>query len=463
LTRLAVLFCGLLLAGGPCLAQSCHSAEYLCGGSPYLCGTTVPGVWLVKGNGSATSLFLAGNIIHSFCMDVDNRKIVFAVGGVPYASTCLPSTGPDHGLYRYDPGAMTYETIYGPDSMACFAPNKIHVDQNGDYVFSCWQRSGLTSRYCLLKADRAGTLTTVLSTASLGHPAFLDRSVERNIDTGHFLVSDGMSRTSPTTLNNPIHEVAADGTVTTWSTGGKYGWIGSHAMPQDHGSGAIEGPHDRYLFQVKPGTTSRTILATLRVGTALAVNFHNFKFDLQSAAAKRWVGTPSTPGGGFTSWIAHLDRSGSASSIHVSGLPAGKAVRDNDFAFYRGNHIASLKTGKNRWDLLLSCPRSPGRAYAIAASISGVRPAAPLPDGRRINLVPDAITTATLNNWLPGIWNPGPLILDANGEARGFLDLSSLPVPPGGIGMPVWIAMAVLDPGAPWGVKYLPDTIVIRI
>ena len=41
----------------------------------------------------------------------------------------------------------------------------------------------------------------------------------------------------------------------------------------------------------------------------------------------------------------------------------------------------------------------------------------------------------------------------------GKLDLSTLDQ----LGMPIWLAMAVLDPAAPCGIAYLPDTYVMRI
>jgi len=75
----------------------------------------------------------------------------------------------------------------------------------------------------------------------------------------------------------------------------------------------------------------------------------------------------------------------------------------------------------------------------------------------------DNLLVATVLNRLPGVWNSGPGVLNASGEARGMLDLSFLKVPPGGFGIPLWIAMVVLDHKAPGGIKYIPDTYVIRI
>ena len=43
------------------------------------------------------------------------------------------------------------------------------------------------------------------------------------------------------------------------------------------------------------------------------------------------------------------------------------------------------------------------------------------------------------------------------------LDWIMVPVPKTGFGLPFWIAVVVLDPKAPSGVAYAPDTYVIRI
>jgi hypothetical protein len=99
----------------------------------------------------------------------------------------------------------------------------------------------------------------------------------------------------------------------------------------------------------------------------------------------------------------------------------------------------------------------------LAAGLSGVRPGVALVDGRRIHLRIDPLVLATVAGALPGIFKSGSGTLDPNGEATGELDLAPLNPPPGGIGTPLWMALVVLDPQAPAGVRYLPDTYVMRI
>jgi len=306
------------------------------------------------------------------------------------------------------------------------------------------------------------TVTTILTSAALGRRAYLHGALTTNIDSGNLLVSDLTYQSSPP-ARYPVLEIAPDGTVQSWSTGGNFGWYGCWQMPQNHRTGDIEGPYQGHVFRLRPGNSSRTTLSTIHIASAPVSAQRNYKLDLQTAPQLRFVGTPYTFQGGYRTWIGRIDRTtGALTSIHVTGIGARNAYW-YDFDFYRGRHIQTLKTHKDRWMILLSCPRFPGRAYCLGASLSGVRPGIPLSGGRRININPDPILAATLQNQLPGLWNPGPGVLDRNGEARGLLDLTPLKLPPGGAGIPLWIAMVVLDPRVPGGVAYLPDTFVMRL
>jgi hypothetical protein len=91
---------------------------------------------------------------------------------------------------------------------------------------------------------------------------------------------------------------------------------------------------------------------------------------------------------------------------------------------------------------------------------SGVRPGARLPDGRTIRINADTLVQLSLADALRPFFDPGPGRLTFNGEAGGKLDLRGLP-PTGG--MPIWIAAAVLDPRAPGGIAFIPDTFVFRV
>jgi hypothetical protein len=259
-----------------------------------------------------------------------------------------------------------------------------------------------------------------------------------------------------------VFELAPDGTTTYFNKGP--GWEQCYQVhcSQNVSNGHLEGPYFSHFFQLRRGSGSRTTLATLRHGSTTAQRVCDGKFDLQTAARRRWVSMPIGRTGLLVDqWLAYVAPDGTVTSIRVQA--GGRSLGVKDFDFYRGRHLQTVKSGPHRWDIRISCPRSPGYGYALAASLSGVRPGIPLSDGRRINLVADALTHLTLHNRLPGIFHPGPAVLDARGEARGLLDLASLKPPPGGFGIPVWIAVAVLDPQSPTGIKYLPDTYVMRI
>ena len=183
----------------------------------------------------------------------------------------------------------------------------------------------------------------------------------------------------------------------------------------------------------------------------------NAALDLQTGTRMRWVCS-----GGFSgaSWIVWIDyNSGAVTNVQMNSRQIG----NYDIDFYRGNHIQTRKQAPHRWSVLLSCPQSPSCSYAIAAGMSGVRPGIQLGSGRHLNLRVDPLVVATFRNQLPGIWNPGPGTLDSRGEAQGTVDVAMLKPPPGGFGIPIWIAMVVLDPQAPGGIRYIPDTYVIRL
>jgi len=329
-------------------------------------------------------------------------------------------------------------------------PYDVLVNQDGDLVVGT---QASDKNWKLFKVTPNGSVTTFLTTFSLGRSAKFNGPIEINIDTGNYLVFDG---TTQTTLMYPVLEVTPNGIVTTWSTGGGAGWANRYSAPQNHRNGHIEGPFhsQKLIYQLKKGTTSRTTLATLAVTDPI---LGASDFDLQTAAKQRWVAFGSSPG---ATHVYYIDRT----SFTVTSTHVRKTQTTAKFIiFARGKHIQTEKLAQHKWKIWLSCPRFPNRKYRLVGGLSGVRPGVPVSDGRNINLNVDAITYATLNNSLPGIWNPGPGILDAKGGAEGQLDLSLLSLPPSGLGIPFWIAMAVLDPKAPSGIAYLPDTFVMRL
>ena len=112
--RMAFLGIALSAMASLGLAQTYHDAAYLAGGHPGsgpVSPRNLPGLYVLKGDGTHTTVALPGFNTHSFCMDIDNRHIVALVQG----TTSTLYSGPMYGLYRFDPKTMQCTTIRGPD------------------------------------------------------------------------------------------------------------------------------------------------------------------------------------------------------------------------------------------------------------------------------------------------------------------------------------------------------------
>jgi hypothetical protein len=416
--------------------QAYHDAKFIAGHH---------GIHLYDlGSGTASTLVaLQGDGSGGHRMAADNRRIVFTHGG---------------GLYRFDPATprvppqpiTVLSTVYG------YHLDRFVVNQDGDYVVSCFVSGSPYAHHHVLTISPLGVVRTILTTRFIPAQIRNRDHVAIDIDTGHYLVTN-----NALSGNRPVYELTQSGTVTTWNTGQGTvwrGWDGEYSMLQNHRNGFLESAGLRDVFQLRPGAGAPTTLATLP--PSVTIFYGSAGFDLQTAARPRWVLTGTTPTLSGTV-LYTMDRSTFAvTSMAVRNQPYGSSwVFNMDFAFYRGRHLQTVKTGSRRWDIRLSMPRFAGKTYVLAAGLSGVRPGIPLPDGRRINLNTDSLVVLTLGNRVPAVFRPGPGVLDAAGEAVGTLDLSAF----GPLGIPMWLAAAVLDPAAPWGIAYLPDSVVMRI
>jgi len=444
-------------------AVTYHDSRYLGGGhGDYTTGSAPRGIFIYDASAqSVQTLVQPRSYAFGFQMDADNRRVVFTAE--KYNGTSTLATGPEAGLYRIDPATLTLETLAGPDTLRFFRPYKVFVNHDGDYLVGAqslvWNGSAYVSDHVLYKVDRQKRVTTFLTSLALGRPARFTRHIGVDIDTGHYLVCDDYYTYAPTTIQYPVLEVRDDGSMHTWNPGLGHGWFGYYNAPQNHRTGHLEGPQGVQVYQLQRGTSARTTLATLSLplrGLILSGDF-----DLQTAARPLWVGLGySSIAGHNTSYVFHVDRATFATSWVATDTRNGRI--DYDFDFYRGRHLQTVKTAPGRWDIRISAPRFKGKPYVLVAGMSGVRPGFPVPDGRHVNLNLDPLSVATLNNWLPMLFRPGPQVLDPNGEATGRLDLNPLGVPLP-IGIPLWLALAVIDPNAPSGIAYLPDTYVMRV
>jgi len=459
---LITLVVALITAAGSTFAQSYHDPVYLFGGyEPNTLSMYPAGVFLLNNRGSQPSMTQLCKFGRQcrFSMDVDNRNVLVGVEGTNSINTLY--AGIKSGLFRFDPTTKAFATINsytGPSTLGFYSFYDTVIDHNGDYISGAYAYDPASSKnngYFVWKIDRSGTQTTLLSTPMLGRSADFRHKLIRNIDTGRVLVVDSYIFT-PRSFNYQVLEIDTDtGTITTWNSGQQYGWGNGYSMPQNHRNGLIEGVLDKYVYQLKPGAGSRTTLATIN-GLPYGI-FGAGRFDLQTASRPRQVYTgfgvsPSQP----QTYLYYIDASTwTVTSFAVSSLRTVSYAID----FYQGRSTQSVKVGPRKWDIHLSDPAHPGRAYVVAASMTGVRPGVPLPDGRRINLFVDPVTMATANNLIRPYWDSGPGVLNALGGAKATLDLSGFDP----VRAPLWVTWLVLDPNSPTGIAVVHDTYVMRI
>lgn len=456
---LTVLLLGL--AAGVASAQY-HEPIYLYGGYYPTTSTLYnKGLLLLDATASpprTTTVLMPGYITRRVRMDWDNRHLVIAVGG----TTSTYYTGLKGGLFRIDHAGQVVKSLYhfpGSSTVGYDSPYDMVIDHNGDYIASMYRyrRSPYSYGYEIWKVRSDGTVSTLLTSVKAGlNSWYPSRRMRINIDTGKVLFNDGY-HSSPTTMRYPVFEVDSEtGTFSTWNTGAAYAWTSSYSMPQDHRTGYLQKVYSRYVLQLKPGTSGATTLKTLSVPHNNYI-YYGGMMDLQTAARPRFVYATYGSYGGARTWLHYVDRTTWAvTSTPVSSLYTYSYAGN---AFYRGRHTQTVRTVGRQWTVRLSAPKFPGMRYVVAAGFSGVRPGVTLPDQRRLNLNIDPLVVLTLGNRIPSVWNPGPGILDANGEAQGTLNLNAFAP----AGRPIWIAWMVLDPKAPLGIAYMPDTYVMRI
>lgn len=433
----------------------------------------------------------------SACMDWDNKSFIFATSGTSSTGTQYDGASK---IYRYDMATNTLNTIiklfrqpsgtYPYGYQYCY--DNITIDQNGDYLFSFYEYKRVNTpttvtQYTrgVLKYDTAANVvSTVITTLDVPNPNshyFYYSGVD--IDTGKVWVTTGKSMTSPTTMRYPIITInPEDGynpaNVGLWNDGSVYGFNrGTYSPRMNHRNGNIEGQYYSKsstgalnFYRSTPGSGGMTTIASITTGMPFPSTQYTYtgKFDLQTAAKPRWLGSTYYSGTTGGSALLNIDvGTWTVNSFEIVASPTTMPGINNyypgQFDFLGGRHLQTVKISPNKWAVLISVPHLPGMPYVAVLGLSGVRPGIPLPSGRNININWDTLVFLSLNNGIPNLWNPGPLKLNANGEARASIDINPLNPPKGGFGFPVWIAVAVLDPKAPDAIAYLPDTYVIRL
>jgi hypothetical protein len=153
-------------------------------------------------------------------------------------------------------------------------------------------------------------------------------------------------------------------------------------------------------------------------------------------------------------WLLDVDR-GAATKVSSLAEPV------LDIGFRGARNLGSASVGPRRWAVDATFPGEAGRVYAIVMGYSGVRPPVTFPDGRRLWLVPDALTAATLLKPIPPYFTGNTGVLDSHGRGFATIDLTTLPHEADGI--LIWMVAATLDPAAPLSIATISDPMVFRI
>ncbi len=391
-------------------------------------------------------------------MDVDNRKVVVGTGGYT-KDKYYHEYNVKNGVFSYDPSTLKYATLaYNVNDFQFIFG--VVADQDGGWYFDAW---GLpTVRWNVFRTSPGGgSYSTALTTVQLGYKLSLHYPLIRDVDSGDLLVcTEGTIITS--VVEHPVYTLAPDGTFQTfnWSA---HGAKPSMGLTQEVKTGDILWQLSNEIFRLSRGQQSKTKMAGLYLGqrefaygmiyenqssaNPLLVTYAVQQLNTISSASLRWI----DPEKNYT--ITRTERFIQANSF----VPVPYQYRH--IAHLGDRYIQTVKTGSRKWDIRFNFPALPGKNYVAAAGLSGIRPGIKMADDRRIWLNPDPLLFLTANNLIPSLWNPGPLKLDAKGNARGFIDLTAVPA----LGVPMHMVAMVLDRTAPGGVAFVTEPYPFRL
>jgi len=110
------------------------------------------------------------------------------------------------------------------DTMSLYSPRRVTINQDGDYVFACYQRVGTSYQYNFLKLTSAGTTLTTILTSTQMSGTYSAYSTGICMESGKYLFNLSKSQTH----NYSVLEVDDNGTFSTWAGGPSpnYGWYG---------------------------------------------------------------------------------------------------------------------------------------------------------------------------------------------------------------------------------------------
>ena len=412
----------LALAGGV-WAQN-HAEEFV---------LTESRLQLLKGTtGTFTTLYDNPGYAYGGINDVDNRHIVFGDNSLD-------------GFFRLDPATRQITTIV-VDTTTFATPGEITIDHKGDTIVTARSASSVAGIYRI----HGTTVTTIALASTLGITGYFNSGMVRDVDDGNFVIQVYFRTTSP------MISVAPDGTVTTIIATTSSTGAPMRDFTQDIRTG------DFYVGCLDTGSLKGTLVKVAKTGTSTLVASSNDRSMYTAVAADRCSAMAprlAHPFYSSTSSYSALCYTDLKTYAITSLAVTGNTVLPHDVTFYRSRNIQTVSTTPGVYTLNFSFPGFGGKAYAAGLSLSGVRPGVKLMDGRTIFLNPDTLTSLTLNNALPNIFSYGPGILDANGEARGYLDVRFLPT----LGFTVHLMAVVLDPQSTSNIAVIPDPWVMPL
>lgn len=422
-------FASILLIASLSTSAATAAAQAHTGGWLFTSSDPVnpPVVGVVSPAGAVSTLVMslpATDVAESAIMDGNNRDVVVALTGRRISVARLmrvSAAGPILNTINLGTGGVATDVVLGPE---------------GDYVaIKLSVGSGPTE---LLRVTRSGVVSTILT------GGVQPRALTIDIDTGDYIVADkttGVSvtllRVSPdglrvrafATLPVPVLSQIAqdvrsgDFFVACFATQANPILIGRVT-----GAGAVT------TFR---GGTFPTFVAALHPDRASAAN-PSLVFSEQTAGTLSLLRAPLGPGA-------------------VSTIAPAIVGEFTHVAPHRGRNLVTVRRASGDWDVALDFPGEGGLGYALALSLTGVRPAIVLGDGRAIPLTVDAITVAGLNGSLAAVLSGDRGVLDASGRAAASLRTGSL----GLRGARVWLTAITIDPAAPLGIRTIADPRVI--
>lgn len=362
----------------------------------------------------ATTVARTRDALTRLIMDVDNRHVV--------------GTDVVNNVLRIDPLTGAVVATIWPGAPLRFVLSALAIDRNGDYLVADSDAITKPEHSTVYRIDRqASTITSLIV-----FPGGYITGLRFDPSTGDLLMADSPPNAFPSILHvDPV----------TFAVKARVAVVAQRIMdlaadPHRPVVYLIGGPTDGVL---RYDPTTRRVVGTVSSGTTFTAG----TIDRAPDAAGRILHT-----GTATGEVHSFDRAGT--NVIAS---AATGARVNGVAFDLGRNLVTLPAAAARdLHVRVSFPRDAGRAFALAAGLSGFAPGVRLADGRVVPLNVDALVQATLRGALAPILTGNIGVLDASGSATARLSASRLGAIPS---VPLWFAAVTLDPQAPSGVRQI--------